>query len=337
MKTQLWITSLLIMFNISVKSQNLVPNWSFEQRDSCPDGPDEIESCIGWQKYSEAISTPDYYNACAPVGYFNVPFSGNGFQEDHRNCSAFMGLVTYAPTPINYRELIGIQLNQTLVMGQKYFLSFNTVMVELIEPNGYYDGMPSNNIGLRLSTVPYTLSNPCPINNFAHLYSANVINDTINWIRISGSIVADSAYNYLSIGNFFDDLNTDTLHLTCDSCNNYVSYYYVDDVCLSTDSLLCNGGIDNIPCTVGIKENEKINEAIIYPIPTSDELNITFSQNKDVEILLIDFFGKIVLRNILSNKKDCTLNLSPVSSGCYFLKIVNTRNRLSSIKKIIKI
>lgn len=332
---KIWITSLLIMLNISAKAQNLVPNFGFEIQDSCPDGQDEIERCNGWLKFSTAASTPDYYNSCAPMGYFNVPHSGAGYQEDHRNCSAFAGLVTFSGST-NDREHIGIQLNQPLIIGQKYFLSFYTVMIEEIL-SGYHFGMPSNGIGLRLSTVAYSVNNPCPIDNFAHLYSVGIINDTINWTRISGSFIADSAYNYLIVGNFLDDAHTDTLHYTCDSCLNYLSYYYVDDICLSIDSLLCNGGIDNIPCDVGIHENTLQYEVIIFPNPASEFVKIIFSDVEDAELKLVDLLGNVIIRNQVADKKSVTLNLSSVSQGCYLLQIINKRNGTMFNKKILKL
>ena len=315
---------------------NLVPNYDFEQHNGCPNGPDQIQKCTGWHKFSTIASTPDYYNSCATTGFFNVPFSGNGYQHDHRNCNAFAGLVTYGPTP-NDREHIGIELSQPLTIGQKYFLSFYIVMAELIEPNGYRDGMPTDKIGIRLSTDSFAPNNPCPIDNFAHLHSANIINDSINWTRITGSIIADSAYNYIIIGNFFDDVSTDTLHFNCDSCSNSIGYYYVDDVCLSTDSLLCNGGIDSLSCaTTGINELAFVSEASIFPNPTSELVKITFQENQDIDLKLIDFLGNIVLSTIF-NKQDNTLDLSSVSSGCYLIKFTNKRTGTSILKKIIKI
>jgi len=306
--------------------QNLVPNFSFEQYDSCPNFADELERCINWNKFSATISTPDYYNACTP-SFMNVPNSFNGYQQDHRNCGAYVGLVTYGPTPVNYREQIGIELSQTLIIGQKYFLSFYTVMAEVIYPNGYHYAMPSNGIGLRLSTVAYDGNNPCPIDNFAHLYSTAVINDSINWTRITSSVVADSAYNYIIIGNFLDDMTIDTMHYTCDSCLNYLSYYYVDDVCLSTDSLFCNGGIDLIPCNVGINEI-KSPPFNVYPNPLNDKLNISTNNNGLSEIILYDMSLRILLRHEFMNS--ITLNIGQLAKGVYLYQV---RNKNGVIKK----
>lgn len=328
---------LLAMPAFSIAQVNLVPNFGFEIQDSCANVQDYIERCTGWHKYSDSSTTPDYYNSCSTVGYLNVPYSFNGYQQDHRNCTAFIGLVTYGPTPLNYREHIGIELSQPLVIGQKYFLSFYTVMSELVYPNGYHFGMPSNGIGLRLSTVAYNGNNPCPIDNFAHLYSAAVINDSIIWNRISGSIIADSAYNYLIIGNFLDNATIDTMHYTCDSCVNSSSYYYVDDVCLSTDSLLCNGGIDLIPCNVGIYEQALCNEVNIYPNPAIGFVKAVFPFMKKAELNLYDLTGTAVFRNLFHDKDDCTLDISSVSPGCYLLQVINKENGATFSKKIIKL
>ena len=178
--------------------------------------------------------------------------ASNWRTDVHRNCSAYAALIVWGASG-NDREHIGIQLTQPLVIGQKYFLSFYTVMTESYY-SGTYFGMPSNNIGLRLSTVEYNPSSPAPIDNFAHLNSSTVITDSVNWIRISGSVIADSAYKYVILGNFFDDTNTDTMQYSCGTCLNVQSYYLFDDVCVSTDSLLCNGGIDVISCTVSVQE-----------------------------------------------------------------------------------
>ena len=310
--------------------QNLIPNWGFEQYDTCPNLADQIERCIGWNNFGQAGTTPDYYNAC-DTGYMNVPNGFFGYQQDHRYCSGYVGLVTYETPITDYREFIGIQLNQPLAIGQQYFLSFYTVMVELLYPNGYHFGMPTNNIGMRLSTFAYSETNPCPIDNFAHLRSIPVINDSINWNLISGSLVADSAYSYLIIGNFFDDINTDTINYTCDSCTNIYGYYYIDDVCLSTDSAYCNGGIENVPCIVGIHENSdsKVN---IFPNPFSNQLIFTFADNKPIIVSLYNFVGQQVLQQTFTSST--TINTEQLAEGIYFYELHNNKGIVKTGKVV---
>lgn len=99
----------------------------------------------------------------------------------------------------------------------------------------------SNKIGVLFTNDEYeSLSNPAPLPaNFAHFYSNTIITDTLDWTIISGSFIADSAYKYIMIGNFFD--NNQTAYLTVlDSLLGECSYYFIDDVCVSTDSLTCS-------------------------------------------------------------------------------------------------
>ncbi len=232
--------------------ENLVPNFSFEQYDTCPNMADQIQYAIGWRKYSmgeypgQQFNTyPVYYNACAKPGHCSVPYTGDGYRPDNRNCNGFAGLTTISSNSLSYRDYIGIQLSQSLIIGQKYYISFY-VAASLQYISEYYFGLWTNNIGIKLSTIAYSGKKPAPIDNFAHLRSTTIIKDTINWHLISGSIIADSAYDYLIVGNFYDNAHTDTLNYNCVECLNEYGFYYIDDICLSTDSALCNGGIEKM-------------------------------------------------------------------------------------------
>ncbi len=308
-----------------------MPNFDFEQYSSCPTTGDQVEFCDGWSKYCTSSFTPDYYNACAPSNTMNVPNSFFFYQQDHRNCGAYMGLGTWSQTVANEREHIGIQLAQPLVIGQKYYLSFYTVR------GGFNDNSdcPSNNIGMRLSTVAYSPSNPTPIDNFAHLRSVPIISDTANWVRVSGSIVADSAYNYLIIGNFYDDANTDTTTLNCGNCINYLSYYLVDDVCISTDSTLCNGGIDALPCTVSIEENSFENQINIYPNPAKDFINIANENYQNpLNITIYNTLGQVLYTKRNSTSDNLQIDISNYNTGLLFIKIESPNQ--SIIYKLLK-
>ena len=314
---------------------NLVPNFSFEQYDTCPNAQDQIQYATGWSKYSNSLSTPDYYNACAPGGYYNVPNSGNGYQLENRMCNAYAGIITIASTP-NYREYIGIPLSQPLIIGQKYYISFDAVFCEVHLGANYY-GMPSNNIGIRLSTVPFSESSPCPIGNYAHLNMAAILSDSVSWTHIAGSIVADSAYAYVIAGNFFDDAVTDTLHFSCGTCFNLESYYYVDDICVSTDSLLCNGGLNLLPCNVGVQEPTVILSGGVYPNPFVSFVSINFWRTSDYRIQIFDAMGRQILASTYRGRHYINLELASFSMGVYYLRLSDIINGQTKISKIIKL
>lgn len=327
-----------LLLNFACVSQNLVPNFSFEQYNACPDGEDQIQYATGWNKYSATTTTPDYYHACANPGLFGVPQNLGEYRPAHRNCSAIIGLCTYFVSTQNYREQIGIQLSHSLIIGKKYFISFYVVASKQIIGGSYWS-MPSNNIGIKLSTVLHNEFNPAPFDNMAQLNCNSIITDTSNWQRISGSFIADSSYDYLMIGNFFDDSHTDTLHyppyINGDTCWNSYSYYYVDDVCLSSDSLLCNGGIDLLPCTEDITENVNESEINISPNPCIDYLTISLQDSSVSQIALYDMVGRLIYSNIIlaDNYK---IDFTGFSSGYYLLTVVKKNNN-KTIKKIFKI
>lgn len=300
--------------------QNLVPNFSFEERDSCPTLGDQVEFSVGWSKYSNSASTPDYYNTCSSPNTYGIPQNLGNFQQDNRNCNAYMGLITFGVSG-NDREHIGVELSQPLILGEKYFLSFYTVMGEDLIA-GIQFGMPSNNIGIRLSTVPYDQSNPFPIDNVSHLRSAPVITDSTNWALITGSIIADSAYKYLVLGNFYNDLNTDTLQYNCGICLNTESYYLVDDVCVSLDSALCNGGIASLPCNLSLEENVIGKQISIFPNPTVDFFIIkNDNAQSSFNITIFNAMGQVLERieNVTFNNSQ--IDISNYNNGLLLINL----------------
>jgi len=315
-------------------AQNLVQNYSFEQYDTCPDMGDQIGYAIGWSKFSSTGSTPDYYNSCSSSNAMGVPQSFYCYQAAHRNCNAYAGIVTWS-TVTNSREFIGNQLSQPLVVGQKYYLSFYTVMGEYTSSGSQY-GLPSNNIGLRLSTVPYNGEMPCPIDNWAHLHSSAIISDSTNWTIVSGSIIADSAYQYVIVGNFFDDNHTDTMRYVCASCFNIASYYLIDDICVSTDSSLSNGGINTISCTTAVTET-KDGTFNIFPNPVKSELTINSINYLINDVSIYNMYGEIVYSNLeLRGKNVLIINCDMLKNGIYIVRINAQQGENYYVKKIIK-
>jgi len=195
------ILCLIFIIPHVVQAQNLVPNPSFEQYDTCPNSISQVDFVLGWSSFG---NTPDYWNACSSV--MNVPNTQAGFQNAFDG-NAFCGIYTYSSgttgTP-NYREYIGVQLVSPLIIGQKYYVSF-----KINKPNNLE--CATNYFGALFSTVPFTETNLPPINITPQIIEPQIITDTINWTNISGAFIADSTYKYIILGNFYSDSNTDTI------------------------------------------------------------------------------------------------------------------------------
>jgi len=310
----------LILINSSVSAQlNIVQNCDFETFDSCPDNAGQIERCNGWKIFSQPSTTPDYFNTCDTTGLFAPPNGLFAHQSAHSG-NAYSAIFTFWPN--NYREYIGHELLQPMIIGQKYFVSFYSCMGEQ-----YANAAASNKLGVRFSTVPFNMTNPCPTNNWAHVYSDSIITDSINWTPLSWDFIADSNYQYLIIGNFFDNANTDTIKFAS-NCNG--SYYLIDDVCVSSDSTKCqcsNVGISTL----------NYDEVTLYPNPITDILNISLDREEDISIELYSILGTNLFIENHSNVRKVKVNLSLISHGFYVISLNFKRSNKILKRKILKI
>ncbi|MBK9639392.1 MAG: hypothetical protein IPO63_16905 [Bacteroidetes bacterium] len=280
-----FITFLLVFFNLPLAEAqiNLVPNPSFEDTVSCPIGLDNMQEVLGWTSFGNSA---DYFNGCSIS--MNVPNTPFGFQSSHSG-NAYCGVINYwkgnSVLTNNYREFIGVQLVNSLQVGTKYYFSFYVVSAQN-NSIGYF----SNNIGLRFFTNSYSKTNPAPLDNFAHIKLDTLLTDTVNWLKIRGSFIADSNYQYVSIGNFFDYLNTDTLvYTTFPQC----AYSYIDDVCVTTDSIY------NETWT-GLHDDE-LNVVKIWPNPVLDYFQYESKQKID-EIIIYDSRGKFIISEQVNSR-----------------------------------
>jgi len=315
------VFSFCIMFNTFCDAQNLVPNPSFEDTLECPSFTGYIETtCAHWfpiGNYSPnsgmGIATPDYYNACAPVWILQVPYNMLGYQQA-KTGQAYMGAFTYSAVPstpayYDYREYIGVQLINPLVAGQKYYVSFYAVSA--YNPPPYNDATAfSNNIGARFSVDGKIYGEIAP--NNAQINRQEILADSINWALISGSFIADSAYNYLAIGNFFDNAHTDTIQFQYPGKQ---AYYYIDDVCVTADSGNCNEFFNDI-------RNSDIAETKLFPNPATNNLFLN-SNDFIKEIRAYNSLGNIAfIREVNAAVEHLCLDVTNLTSGLYYFIII---------------
>ncbi len=314
------------LFNIS-NGQNLIPNSSFELLDTCPNAQNQMHHCLGWENW---LASPDYYHSCAPCCAVSVPYNlhniNPNFQIPHSG-DAYAGYFNYwtrayvSPYPW-IREQIAVQFIQPMQVGTSYNFSMNVSLTD------YFNGpCASNKIGVKFTTQSYLsygnqFISPL-VDNSASIYFDTLITDTANWVTLSGLFVADSAYQYAVVGNFFDDFNVDTLILDTSFSLCY-SYYFVDDVWLSA--------------TTGIGDLGNSNPLKIYPNPLITESTVELSvKKKKAEIRIYNHFGCDVTNQfrIKNNEKGYAIERNQMASGIYLLSIFQNDNSYYSQKLII--
>lgn len=305
---KIFYTSVYLLLFPLCHSQNIIPNGSFETYTACPNSvntnsPDELKKTVNW--YS-ILQTPDYYNVCATTTVVGVPNNFLGYQMPASG-NSYMGFTAYVSNTSNAREIIASKLTTTLSIGQKYFTK---LLISLSE--GYNTNCGIDKVGLRFSTVPHTLVSAPPINNFAHLYFTTIMADTLNWKSVFGSFIADSNYQYVEIGNFFTDVNTNVQVLKPKTTD--WAYYYLDDVCLSTDSLEAL----NYSAT-GISEiNKKERYNLFYPNPCQEKVYCKINL-VNYSLKINDIYGDEITDYTLNH--DNTIEFRNIPNGIYIVTI----------------
>ena len=84
---------------------------------------------------------------------------------------------------------------------------------------------------------------------------------------------------------------------------------------------------------VSIEDHVPSYEAIIYPNPTEDFLNIKASLYEDVSYVLYDEMGKLILQGLLSGEQTA-LEVSPLATGRYSLVLSNSKENLKTFNII---
>ncbi len=307
MKKIIFLSVLLNLFQfISVKSQNLVPNPSFEFFTQCPTSDGQTDFAFPW--YDPTGATSDYFNACANPSYLGVP-NNSGFNcyQPAKTGSAYCGFFSINSGLPNYREYIQVELTDSLIYNVCYYIEF---YLSLANTSSY----GTNNIGCYISNTAVTTAQPNILNYTPQILAVGnpVINDTVNWVKVSGYYTAFGGEKYITIGNFNTNANTNVAvndTVTFYPANDTSSYYYVDDVTL-------------IDCSqIGINEIEGNCNFILFPNPASGNLTISFAYNNTKAIVNItDITGKIVLQSEIHNPKS-EIDLTGFADGMYFVQI----------------
>jgi hypothetical protein len=313
---------LCLFLSLKVSAQNLVLNPSFEDTITCPIGTWAMQ-CRYW--YSASVGSPDYFSEQPDIfcSTSYVPQNQVGFQYA-RTGIAYVGLGPFVSTTFpsfaNRREYIGGGLSDTLKHGHEYCVSFYVSVAEefkyVVDGIGLYlsvDSAVDYTINTNLSFVPQ-------ISNLA----GNIIYDTLNWVQISGTYIANGGEKYLTIGNFNDDINT-----LVDSTSGTLmgAYLFIDDVSV-------------VDCTVGISEvNDNLSSGKLYPNPANTVVYYqdNLGENENGIITLLDILGKQIKEYKLTKGSNfVSIPVSDLAKGIYLVKIKIAGRNDKMIKLAVK-
>jgi len=190
--------------------RNIVPNHSFEDFSGTP---------IGWYYKgahfdnvmrfwnSPTSTSPDIFGKSVRVPN---SWSNKGFGDQTAfHGERFVGITLYGCSKgkPHCREYLQIQLEEPLVVGQRYKVDFYVSHL----PRSMY----CNNIGVHFSENQYEFKTEELLSFKPQIIEKNIATvSPKNWKMVSQEFVATTPASYLIIGNFNDDKNTQTKRTT---------------------------------------------------------------------------------------------------------------------------
>ncbi|MFN8116512.1 MAG: T9SS type A sorting domain-containing protein [Bacteroidia bacterium] len=310
------------------KSQNLISNGSFEN----------LIMPINWSSWGggffdnsvfpeqqivsdwTVFNSPDYFTADYPYAnqlYWQpTNWFGNSVTKTGKS---YAGISLFNKAG-STKEYISQQLTLSLQHDTVYCLSFYTTRA---------DRMPYaiKNLG-----ALFSVNSPTMVNNYisANPQVVNVsgfITDTISWVEIQGCFTAQGGEQYITIGNFNSNANTDTLRIPSTNpltgTGTDVAYYYIDSVTLWQN---------NFP--TAINEIGKEKGFSLYPNPTLGKLKLLCQNLKDIEhcvVKITDVLG----REVKQLKFEEEIDITELEKGIYFLSVYKSKTLIGT-KKIVR-
>ncbi|MBA3665434.1 MAG: gliding motility-associated C-terminal domain-containing protein [Bacteroidetes bacterium] len=207
-------------------NNNLINNSSFENLNSCPDNLGQIGKVDYWFNGYQ-FGSPDLYSLCASSTLVLVPLNVNGYQNA-RTGTNYIGIGAYLKE-FTAREYIETQLKQTLKANSQYCITYYVSL-------GDHSSFAVANIGAYfsssvLSGSSFTVQYYWPPHVESNTLSP--ITDSINWTKVQGVHFAQGGENFVTFGNFRDDIQTNKVQvkpLYNPNVSGNGAYYYIDDI-----------------------------------------------------------------------------------------------------------
>ncbi len=305
----LFVVTIILCFQSSFDAQNLVPNPSFEKVEKI--FPRWIPNHMIFEESIKEWTTP---NEGSPDILFekimpNMKPPRKGVDlSPHRPRTGKMaiGIKTYGCETMTQhcKEYIQIKLKEGIKQGEQYVIEFWV--------NPMSTSIYTNNIGLAFSDAEIQDDSEYGIHYFEPVVNEkNIIKNAPNdWHRISATVTADNNYDYILIGNFYTDGDTEIKQGKGEL--NY-SYYLIDDVLVRPLYAPKSNDLLSVELELGsaITLNNilfKSGEAILLPVSNKelDQLTKILQENTAMTIQInghTDNIGSMEFNEKLSEKR----------------------------------
>lgn len=292
------LTPAILFFTINMFSQtNLIPNGSFENYYTCPNG-NNIDNIINFFQPNTAGNSSDAFNSCnnSTNPYLAVPY--NVTYQYPRSGNGYAGIAMFFDTAYynidNWREYIEVGLTDSLKNGKKYCVRFytNKSNISSYAVKNIQAVLTNNNLLYNDPNYGF-IQGVTPI-----MEADSVITDTLNWIPIQTIYTAHGGERFLTIGNFSSGANTIYKYVwPFNGSPNSLGYYLIDDV--------------------SIYEQPEIDAGNDTLIPPGDSIQLGIAGRPDVFYSWQPSTG-------LNNANSANPMATPAASTTYILTVTDT-------------
>ena len=338
MKKHLLLVILLLNINIAT-AQNFIQDSGFETYTLCPLIFDQVYKLHHWFKPTKASS--DYFNACntnsndtlGSGAVVSVPKNGFGYQVTTTG-NGYAGLLAFSAVTNDYKEYISCALICgedsaicPLTPGVTYSVSMQVSLAEYASNYAcdglgaffFTDTLPASYRNGWITTLPFT-----PKIDYSFY---GPITDTLNWVTLTDTFTADSAYKYIAIGSVKPATAVDTVRLKPGFTPLYKdAYYYIDNV-----------KVQPYVAPTGVTE-KLLPKLTISPNPVKDKtvFHITGDGATSVDIIVINTLGQPVWRHNTTLDKDIIFERGLLPAGIYYYQMLIKGQVLQNGKLVLE-
>ncbi len=314
-----WVSVFMGCAVLQAQDINLVPNPGFEEVTG--NGPcyfvtiqNQFDQHVeDW--FLPTYGTSDIYSTSLPTNCaLNVSGGGAnkiGVTSPHEG-NRFAGLATIDAYISHYREYLSVKLKEPLVVGTRYHAEMYVTRADL-------SLMATNGLGFLFTTSRQDYMNTAPIKKDPQVYEADIFHYSNGWIKIEGEFVADSAYEYITIGNFFDDIMVKDSIMNTSTSPYYPDhgYYFIDDVSVFR---ACSELID-LPDTLSLCVNETVElRPAIKVVGFYSYLWNTGATTQSIEISDTGHYSlDIDIKDLCTVHKE----INVITGGCFYKEFPN--------------
>ena len=233
----------LILSGRNLIGQNLVPNPSFEKLKKCPTSED-LNNTYDWfeQCYPSSMAfVLAKCNANTPLSLYTTPKSWFGFQYPHTGDN-YIYIATYSH--LLTRHYPQVKLKKSLDK-KKYYIRLHISLSD-------YSSFAISNIGVHFSmdTIKGKSWELVELNPTYENPPDNILRDSVNWMVINGTYDAAGGEQFMTIGNFRSNENTNV-----DTLVDYAGYagYFIDDIAVWEEGAIsypAEAGNNRAVCTI---------------------------------------------------------------------------------------